>query len=135
MTQAVETPGLEDEADPFGLADEGGPAVLDSPPVPVAADPAPTTVVNNNVTTTPAPTEAAAPVQESPGGWVLRVTPKHTCIKPEIDARTFVGSIWQCGECQEYWMVAEKRGKDAGTKVFRKITADKAEKKLASLRS
>lgn len=41
------------------------------------------------------------------GGWLLRAAPKHACILPKIDARTFVGSVWQCGECGQHWLLKE----------------------------
>lgn len=64
------------------------------------------------------------------GGWVLKVTPKHSCIRPAIDNRTFVGSIWRCGECGQHWMVYERRGQHVGTKAFKRITEEAAAKQL-----
>lgn len=66
-----------------------------------------------------------------PVGWVLKVTPRHNCILPSIDTRTFVGSVWRCGECGQYYLVYEKRGENAGQKALRRIADDKATDRLA----
>lgn len=60
-------------------------------------------------------------------GWVVKIEPVHECIKPEIDNRTFVGSVWRCGGCGQNWMVFERRGRYQGTKAFKKITPEKAQ--------
>lgn len=61
------------------------------------------------------------------GGWILRITPEHRCIKPEIDNHTFVGSIWQCGECGQHWLVYQRRGKNAGQKALKRISQEKVQ--------
>ena len=70
--------------------------------------------------------ESAQP--EPKGGWVLKAVPKHACILPRIDNQTFVGSVWQCGECGQHYRVADA----AGEKKFRKMSAVVAEKKLSN---
>lgn len=60
------------------------------------------------------------------GGWLLRITPTHHCIKPDIDNQTFVGSVWNCGECGQHWLVYQRRGKNAGQKALKRISAEKA---------
>lgn len=62
--------------------------------------------------------------EQPAGGWVLRSTPKHHCVLPKIDARTFLGSVWQCGECHQYWVVKERtvdRGLSAGVPSAEKV--------------
>lgn len=71
-------------------------------------------------------------VQNPDAGWILKITPEHHCILPTIDDRTFVGSIWRCGHCGQDYLVYQKRGKQAGTKAFKKITSEKAASLLAS---
>jgi hypothetical protein len=77
--------------------------------------------------------EASNPNAQNPdAGWILKITPEHHCILPTIDDRTFVGSIWRCGHCGQDYLVYQKRGKQAGTKAFKKITSEKAASLLAS---
>jgi hypothetical protein len=71
-------------------------------------------------------------MQDPSAGWILKITPEHHCILPTIDDRTFVGSIWRCGDCGQDYLVYQKRGKQAGTKAFKKITSEKAASLLAA---
>jgi len=88
------------------------------------------------------PKEAQGSVEPKPfvgetseAGWILKITPEHTCILPHIDDRTFVGSVWRCGECTQNWLVYKRRGKHEGTKAFKKITEAKAVELVTKHRS
>jgi hypothetical protein len=88
--------------------------------------PAPTTVINNY---------ASGLGEQDAAGWVLKLTPKHNCIKPPIDNQTFVGSIWRCGQCGQNWLVYEQRGKNQGTKNLRRINQDNAASKIKAAKA
>jgi hypothetical protein len=41
------------------------------------------------------------------GGWIFEPEPDHVCSPPSrlLIAKKPVGSVWQCGECTQNWMV------------------------------